>query len=80
MSGTELTPVELQVFLNVVAATGRDPEAFAVAMDPDGHVHVTGPSGTASYAAGNWITRFGRQLRCVFFDLWSAPPPIRVRR
>jgi hypothetical protein len=80
MSGTELTPVELQVFLNVVAATGRDPEAFAVAMDPDGHVHVTGPSGTASYAAGNWITRFSRQLQFGFFASRSASAPIRVRR
>jgi hypothetical protein len=80
MSGTELPPVEMQVFLNVVAATGRDPEAFAVAMDPDGHVHVTGPSGTASYAAGNWITRFSRQLQRGFFDPRSAPAPIRVRR
>jgi hypothetical protein len=80
MDSPELPAAEVQVFLNVVAASGRDPGEFAVKLDSDGQVHVTGPRGSASYAAANWITRFSRQLQGGFFDPRAAPPPIRVRR
>ena len=70
----ELPAVEIQVFLNVVAASGRDPAAFAVALERDGQVHVTGPHGSAFYARGHWITPFSRHLQRGFFDSGAADP------
>lgn len=70
---------EVQVFQNVLTASGRDPAAFAVEMHPDGRVHVSGPQGSAFYASGNWISRFSRHLEKGFFDGPMRLPADRVR-
>lgn len=77
MNRRELPQAEVQVFRNVVSATGRDPAAFAVEMHPDGQVHVTGPQGSACYAATNWISRFSRHLDRGFFDPRMQAAPAR---
>jgi hypothetical protein len=69
----------VQVFWNVLSASGRDPASFAVEMDPDGQVHVTGPRGSAFYAAGTWLSRFSRHLEKGYFDPASQQPATRIR-
>lgn len=68
MNDLQVPQTEVQVFQNVISASGRDPAAFAAEMRPDGQVHVTGPQGSAFYAAGSWLTRFSRHLEKGFFD------------
>lgn len=77
MNRCELPQAEVQVFRNVVSATGRDPAGFAVEMNPDGQVHVTGPQGSAFYAAPHWISRFSRHLERGYFDPRVQPEPPR---
>lgn len=73
-SATHQIPVsEIQVFRNLVQASGRDPAAFRVDVQPDGHVHVRGPRGNAFYETGNWIPRFSRHLEKGFYDAAKAP-------
>ena len=79
MNRPELPHTEVQVFRNVLSASGRDPAAFTVEMHPDGQVHVTGPQGSAFYAAGNWIARFSRHLEKGFFDSAQAAAAARIR-
>lgn len=79
MTDHQLLPTEIQVFRNVVSATGRDPAAFTVDLHPDGQVHVTGPQGSAFYAPANWLSRFSRQLERGFFDRGPGPARIRTR-
>jgi hypothetical protein len=70
---------EVQVFQNVLTASGRDPAAFAVEMHPDGRVHVSGPQGSAFYALANWISRFSRHLENGYFDGAMRLPADRMR-
>lgn len=78
MTAPALPPSEVQVFRNLLAASGRDPAAFAVEIRSDGRVHVTGPQASACYAADNWITRFSRHLDRGYFDPAGDPSPIKV--
>jgi hypothetical protein len=79
MTEHQLPPTEIQVFRNVVSATGRDPAAFTVDLHPDGQVHVTGPQGSAFYAPATWLSRFSRQLERGFFDGGAGSSPARIR-
>ena len=65
---------EIQVFRNLVVASGRDPAVFMAEGQPDGHVHVRGPRGNAFYAAGDWIPSFSRHLDKGFYDAGARVP------
>ena len=79
MTEHQLPPTEIQVFRNVVSATGRDPATFTVDLHPDGQVHVTGPQGSAFYPPANWLSRFSRQLERGFFGPDGSAGRIRTR-
>lgn len=79
MPQQQVSPGEVLVFQNVVAASGRDPCAFAVELSAEGLVRVTGPQASACYAVPNWITRFSRQLESGYFDPRMGAAPVRVR-
>ena len=66
---------ELQVFDNIIRASGRDPARYEARLHPDGHVHVAGPNGSAYYPRADWIAGFSRHLDRSFFDLPSRVPP-----
>jgi hypothetical protein len=78
-SNHQIPVSEIQIFRNLVLASGRDPAVFTAEVQPDGHVHVRGPRGNAFYTAGEWIPRFSRHLDKGFYDagaragLASAP-------
>lgn len=76
MNKLQVPRTEVQVFQNVISASGRDPAAFAAEMRQDGQVHVTGPHGSAFYAANIWLARFSRHLERGFFD----PPTPRMSK
>jgi hypothetical protein len=79
MNEQPLPQSEVQVFRNVVSASGRDPAAFAVELHPDGQVHVTGPQGSAFYDPATWLSRFSRQLEKGFFDQGTRVPQAKIR-
>lgn len=70
----DITSNERQLLANLLRASGRDPESFTVAVQPDGLVRVSGPRGTAFYPRDLWFTRFSRHLDKSFFDP-AVPAP-----
>ena len=59
---------ERLLLVNLLRASGREPDSFNAVVQPDGLVRVTGPRGTAFYPRDSWFTRFSRHLDRSFFD------------
>jgi hypothetical protein len=77
---SNIHPNERQLLVNLLVASGRDPDSFTAVVQPDGLVRVSGPRGTAFYPRDNWFTRFSRHLDKSFFDPTAAPPGPRLER